>query len=100
MSKIPLTIFDLVDPRSLHKLYGMLGLALDEKVILQQKSLDAKGVHAPSHLSIILPTKEFRQTDIKYEMTVSNLYICPGCFLQSLINAYLRETLSCTDCIH
>lgn len=69
MSQIPLTIFDLVEPRSLHQLYGMLALALDEEVVVEQEASAKEG--APSHLSIILPTKKFRNTSIDYEMTVS-----------------------------
>ena len=74
MSQIPLTIFDLVEPRSLHKLYGMLALALDEEVIVKQEASAnpaSDDTEAASHMSIILPTKKFRHTSIKYEMTVS-----------------------------
>lgn len=74
MSQIPLTIFDLVEPRSLHKLYGMLALALDEDVFIQQEASADSGeddFNSRSHMSIILPTKKFRHTSINYEMTVS-----------------------------
>ena len=70
MAQIPLTIFDLVQPQSLHKLYGMLALALDEEVIVKQETSEDDN-NATSHMSIILPTKNFRLTCIQYEMTVS-----------------------------
>ena len=70
MAQVPLTIFDLVQPQSLHKLYGMLALALDEEVIVQQETSEDDS-NATSHMSIILPTKNFRLTGIQYEMTVS-----------------------------
>ena len=70
MAQIPLTIFDLVQPQSLHKLYGMLALALDEEVIVKQETSEDDN-NATSHMSIILPTKNFRLTGIQYEMTVS-----------------------------
>eukprot|EP00956_Cyclotella_meneghiniana_P042297 scaffold248409_cov63-Cyclotella_meneghiniana.AAC.2 len=69
MAQVPLTIFDLVQPQSLHKLYGMLALALDEEVIVQQETSEDDS-NATSHMSIILPTKNFRLTGIQYEMTI------------------------------
>ena len=73
MTQIPLTIFDLVEPTSLHKLYGMLALALDEEVIVEQDVNPEDATSSSSYMSIIIPVKKFRHTNTKYEMTVSNL---------------------------
>jgi hypothetical protein len=57
----------------------MLALALDEEVMVQQEASPDEGFGAPSHLSIILPTKKFRNTTANYEMTVSSemmYYVC------------------------
>jgi hypothetical protein len=79
MNQIPLTIFDLVEPRSLHKLYGMLALALDEDSFFNEDTTAAKAnvssadTSASSRLSIILPAKKFRQAGNRYEVTVSRM---------------------------
>ena len=78
LSQIPLTIFDLVEPTSLHKLYGMLALALDEDVIVEQEAKAGDDTQASSHMSIIIPAKKFRHTSIIYEMTVSDMLFCEG----------------------
>jgi hypothetical protein len=79
MHQIPLTIFDLVEPKSLHKLYGMLALALDEDSFFDEDTTAAKAnvssadTSASSRLSIILPAKKFRQANNRYEVTVSRV---------------------------
>ena len=82
MSAIPLTIFDLVEPESLQKLYRMLGLALNEEVIMKEEASmneEENNTVAPSHMSIILPTKKFRHTNIRYEITVSTCHLPKPC---------------------
>lgn len=83
MHRIPLTIFDLVDPRSLHKLYGMLALALSEDTFFAEhktteEAKDFSAVKlASSHLSIILPAKKFRHDSTSYEVTIIFMDFAP-----------------------
>ncbi|KAL3786645.1 hypothetical protein HJC23_006841 [Cyclotella cryptica] len=83
MHRIPLTIFDLVEPKSLHKLYGMLALALDEDSFFDEYSIDEEandslaGTSASTHLSIILPVKKFSQASTRYEVTIIFMDFAP-----------------------
>lgn len=85
MHRIPLTIFDLVEPKSLHKLYGMLALALDEDTFFgkdataEEANESFADTSASSHLSIILPAKKFRHASTRYEVTVSHILCHHAC---------------------
>jgi len=99
LKKIPLTIFELVDSKSLASLYGMLALALhnigivevenfsldeqeetndDSSEVAEASSLevaeaavaDNEKLRSPSHLSITLPCKLFRNSSTRYNITI------------------------------
>lgn len=85
LHQIPLTIFELVESKSLHWLYGMLAVALDQYTVIED---DTSSEDAPkSYLSIILPAKQFRHSDTRYEITVSPIYLCYRFNTRSLCGA-------------
>jgi len=97
---LPLTIFEIVDSKSLPSLYSMLAMALhnvsivdvedftlvesvaaaeDEVVGDKRKRMAAKeedSTTSSSHLSITLPCKSFHGTRTRYNITVSSRYAC------------------------
>lgn len=88
LRKIPLTIFDLVDHKSLPSLYSMLALALHNIEVSDVENLSLKDKNHPgapvigsrknrlrssaSHLSITVPCKSFWISTTSYNITVSH----------------------------
>lgn len=88
LQKIPLTIFELVDSKELSSLYSMVALSLHnigianvENFVLGGKQEDTSSdvevdpnnggeSRQPSHLSITLPCRAFRNSSVLYNITV------------------------------
>ena len=80
-NKSSMTIFDLVESRCLSSLYGMLAVALHNLSIVEDvlKNDDGsdwdegeKMAKGPTHLSITLPCKLFKDSLSRYDISVSN----------------------------
>jgi hypothetical protein len=101
LQKVPLTIFELVDSKSLSSLYSMVALSLHNIGVAEvehfvpgenqtgassEAELDQNGVElsSSSHLSITLPCKAFRRSSVKFNITIvfmDDEYSRERCFL-------------------
>jgi len=90
LKKIPLTIFELVDSKSLPSLYSMLALSLHNIGMVEVENFpldghdDEKLSRSCSHLSITLPCKSFRNSSKHYNITVvfmNDIAAMKRCFL-------------------
>jgi len=123
LRKTPLTIFDLVDLKSLPSLYSMLALSLHNIDVDKVENLSMNEEIDPgtpvrgrqnqlksyaSHLSITVPCKPFRKSSISYNITVvfmDDIASNERCFLgiltprpttQDVVRADSMETTSST----
>jgi hypothetical protein len=76
-----MTIFDLVESRCLSSLYGMLAVALHNLSIVEDVLMNDDGsewhegeetAKGPTHLSITLPCKPFKDSFKRYDISVSH----------------------------
>lgn len=105
----PLTIFDLVDLKSLPSLYSMLALSLHnidvgkvENLLLNEKDESVvpvggskRQLSSASHLSITVPCKSFQKSSTRYNITVVFMHDIVSekkrCFLGILIPIALKQ---------
>ena len=106
----PITIFELIDSKSIPSLYGMLALALHNVPIVEEeifsltvsKNTDTDKKSRPyslSHLSITLPCKSFHNAPTQYNVTVRKyhdqfLFFCHLTFVSNNIHFILEK-----DCL-